>query len=222
MNENHTNVDQRKRSDAEWVADLSGANGPTQQEEAIENLSRYLYVVTYNNLWNRRRTVVRLGHFGDEDLCDLAMDFTQQFMEKMVQNQFALLKKYRAEGRFTTWAAAVTVNLVRSEFRKACWSRVEPLQDRYVHGTRVVQPELAFVNSQLHEILQAGIDKLPNRMRTVFIRNVIDGESTGTIAAEMGVTTNTIYLLIHRARKKLQEFLFDAGFEQRDVLVLGR
>jgi len=225
MNEIYTKFGHKKRNNAEWIADLSGAKGPIQQEEAIENLSRYLFIVVYNNLRKQHSNLMRLHYLGNEELCDLAMDFTQQFMEKMVQNQFALLGKYHAEGRFTTWAATVTLNLVRSEFRKARWSRVEPLSDRSVStilNRDLGQPESMLISSQFYEVVQASLNKLPERTRIVFIRSIIDGESTSSLATEMGVTPNTIYLLIHRGRKKIQKFLFDAGFEYQEALVFKR
>lgn len=221
MNTMRTGSNLKMRSNQKWISELTGMNGPFQQQETIDELARYLYVVTYNELKKKRTSLARLNQLGDEELCDLAFDFTQQFMEKMVRDQYTLLKKYHAKGRFVAWAAKVTLNIVRSELRKASWSRIEPLQNLYVQTKETMQPEAALMNSDLRELLTACLDKLPSQTRTIFIRVVLDGESTSSIAAEMGVTPNTIYLLIHRTRKKMQKLLLDAGFEQSQNLSLA-
>lgn len=220
MRKLHTRVKQTKRTNEEWVADLSGVRGSSLQAVAIDELTRYLFVVIYNDLSTKRTNVAKVSELTEEELADLAMDFVQQFMEKMVENDCALLEKYHAKGHFTTWAAQVALNIVRSEFRKMRWSREAALYDQYCYSRQQTRPDTVVINRQIHDILQSGLAQLPNQTRTVFVRRMIDRESTSAIAAEMGVTPNTVSLMVHRAKKKMKAFLTEAGVDAQGMIVL--
>ncbi len=219
-----------RRSDSEWVATLSGALGNVAQEEGLNDLARYLYVVIYNNLSERGRSIPLLRKLHQEELADLTLDFVQQFMEKLVRDDYDLLRKYHAKGRFTAWASQVMLNIISSELRKAHWLRQEPLQerielaqrigfeDRSLLGDRTTRPEEATLNGQLGEVLQVSIDGLPSRMRAIFIRRVIEGESATAIAEEMDVSINVVHMLVHRAKKQIRRFLNEAGMSLDEVM----
>jgi RNA polymerase sigma factor (sigma-70 family) len=69
-------------------------------------------------------------------------------------------------------------------------------------------PEAAYARTVLVEELEAAMDELPNEQREVFIAHEIDGRSFKQLAAETGVSVNTLlsrkrYAVLH-LRKKLQ------------------
>jgi RNA polymerase sigma factor (sigma-70 family) len=70
-------------------------------------------------------------------------------------------------------------------------------------------PEAAYVRSLLWEELQQALAELPEEQRAVFIAHEIDGRSFKDLAAETGVSVNTLlsrkrYAILH-LRERLKE-----------------
>jgi RNA polymerase sigma factor (sigma-70 family) len=76
-------------------------------------------------------------------------------------------------------------------------------------------PEAAYMRSVLIEELEAALDELPNEQRQVFIAHEIDGKNFKHLAAESGVSINTLlsrkrYAVLHlraRLQSVYEEFL---------------
>ncbi len=70
-------------------------------------------------------------------------------------------------------------------------------------------PEAWFVRQALLEALEAAVDELPADQREVFIAHEIEGRSFKEMAAEMGVSVNTLLsrkrYAVLRLRKALQD-----------------
>lgn len=216
MNKKYRGDTRKRRTDKQWVDELSGRCGAASQTKAVDELTRYLFVVVYNDLIVRQGHIVRLGELAHDELCQFAQDFSQQFMEKLVKDEFALLEKFHAKGHFTTWASQVVLNLVRSEFRRARWSTDVAFPFQITDPQSTMLPDLAVINAQMFESLQRGVEQLPTQMHNVFIRLVLKEEKASALAEEMGVTVNTIYLIMHRAKKKIRRFMQDDGYQLQD------
>ena len=70
-------------------------------------------------------------------------------------------------------------------------------------------PEAAYARSLLWEELEAALEELPKEQREVFIAHEIDGRSFKQLAAETGLSVNTLlsrkrYAILH-LRKRLKE-----------------
>lgn len=74
-------------------------------------------------------------------------------------------------------------------------------------------PEAAYVRSVLLEELTGALAELPEEQRAVFIAHEIEGRSFAQLAAETGVSTNTLLsrkrYAVLRLRKKLEEIYRD-------------
>ena len=76
-------------------------------------------------------------------------------------------------------------------------------------------PEAAYMRSVLIEELEAALDELPDEQRQVFIAHEIEGKSFKELAAESGVSINTLlsrkrYAVLHlrqRLQSVYEEFL---------------
>lgn len=111
------------RTDQEWLDSLKGGVERNAQAAAIDDLANYLYVVSYNYLKTRKKSIAYLNSLADEEIGKFAADYVQEFLEKLIVNDFALVDKYNGIGKFTVWAAQIVINLISSDLRKASWVR---------------------------------------------------------------------------------------------------
>lgn len=211
QNRNHRLNVGKLRTNDEWILHLSGASGPANQQEAHEDLSRYLFVVIFNYLQKRRHSLYALSLYADEEIVPLVYDFVQLFMEKLVTDDYALLKKYSTLGRFTSWAAQVSLNLVSTEFRRACWSRQGPLTREAYSDQLLESPEASVLRAQVANTIERCLSKLPEHYRTVLVRCVAEDEKAVDIAEDMELSANAVYILIYRAKAALRKQLIREG-----------
>jgi RNA polymerase sigma factor (sigma-70 family) len=68
-------------------------------------------------------------------------------------------------------------------------------------------PEAAYARNVLLEEFEAAVDELPAEQREVFIAHEIEGRSFKELAAESGLSVNTLHLRKHYAVLKLRERL---------------
>jgi RNA polymerase sigma factor (sigma-70 family) len=68
-------------------------------------------------------------------------------------------------------------------------------------------PEAAYLRSLLLEELETALDELPAEQRQVFIAHEIDGKSFKELAAETGLSMNTLLSRKHYAVRHLRESL---------------
>jgi len=125
---------------------------------------------------------------------------------KIVKNIGAYVNKEN-EVPFELWIRRITVNHIIDEFRKNKSFR-ESHDTRDMHEEEYIHPHYdpALEKAKLEEILYA-IDKLPAMNRAVFNLFVMDGYKHEEIASMLQISANTSKVHLHRAKKKLQEFL---------------
>lgn len=68
-------------------------------------------------------------------------------------------------------------------------------------------PEESFINTQRYQSLGRALKKLPEKERQVLISKFVFEMSHRQIADQLGLSTNSIYTYIARARKKLRKAL---------------
>jgi len=145
-----------------------------------------------------RRESSRLGDFIRRRVPDPtdAEDILQDVLE-------AFVEAYRlpsAIEQVSAWLFQVARNRIVDRFRK---KREEPLDDSGDpddEDTRLALalpspdggPEAAYARSMLLGTLQRALDELPANQREVFIAHELDGRSFKTMAAETGVSVNTL------------------------------
>lgn len=205
-----------RRSNQEWVEELSNTHHENVQIKAHRDLANYLFVVAYNYLNKRRENLQMLSQLPNEEIASLAEDAVQDFMEKLVRDEYALLSSYRASGRFTSWAAQIVCNQLCSELRKVGWQRQERISEVCTISTQdqgLPSPYASVVQGQTHELLQSCMNKLPERYRLALIRRVVDGEKAKDIAADLKVTPNTVHILVYRAKQQMRQLVMNEGLE---------
>jgi RNA polymerase sigma-70 factor (ECF subfamily) len=125
---------------------------------------------------------------------------------KIIKNISSYTKKENSVP-FELWIRRITINYIVDEFRKNKIYResqdMRDMQDEdYLHP----HYDPALEKAKLEEILFA-IDRLPAMNRAVFNLFVLDGYKHEEIAGMLNISPNTSKVHLHRAKKKLQEFL---------------
>jgi RNA polymerase sigma factor (sigma-70 family) len=134
---------------------------------------------------------------------------------------FELLEAYRLMKPVETagaWLFRVARNRIIDRFRK---KKPEPLADLNVESeggeslsleeflpSSDAGPEAAYARMVLIEELETALEELPEQQRRVFIEHEIEGRSFKELAAETGVSVNTLlsrkrYAVLH-LRQRLQ------------------
>lgn len=140
-------------------------------------------------------------------LC-LRLSRKPQEAEEMTQEVFVRawerLERFRSPGHFAAWLKRVAVNLTITARRTvARRGEPQPLFEEYgVPGDdRGVRISGARVD------LEKAIAALPGGARTVFVLHDIHGYRHGEIAEMTGTAMGTTKAQLHRARKRLREYL---------------
>jgi RNA polymerase sigma factor (sigma-70 family) len=147
--------------------------------------------------------------------------------EDILQDVFSeLVEAYRLMkpiGQAGAWLFRVARNRIIDSFRKR---KREPIAERAAFegdGEQLAieellpsqdgSPETAYARSVLLEELGDALEELPREQREVFIAHEIDGRSFKEIAAETGVSVNTLLSRKHYAVVHLRERLRDVYAE---------
>ena len=121
---------------------------------------------------------------------------------------FNKIEQYAHKGSFEGWMKRIMVNIALEKFRKRY--RLHTVDDMNVYDYKAVNEDVyAQMNAnQLMEIVQ----QLPPRYKMVFNLYAIDGYNHSEIAEMMEIAEGTSKSNLARARKILQDKIFDLGY----------
>ncbi|MEZ6194161.1 MAG: RNA polymerase sigma factor [Planctomycetota bacterium] len=173
-----------------------------RDREAFGELSRRYEKSLYN---------VVFGVVGD---ADLAQDVTQETFLRA----FRFLEHYRKTFRFSTWLFRIGVNLGISKLRRArLESDVFSAEGLRHHGILgpgggLTPVDRALMEERAREVVRA-VGELSERYRTVLMMRYGEGMSCRDIGQELGISANSVSIILHRGKLKLKEFLEVEGGE---------
>lgn len=144
--------------------------------------------------------------------------------EDVVQETFLAALKARDtfSGRSPerTWLIGILkhkiVDLIRKESRELPSEKIEALQsesdllfDKTGHWRTgpldwQVHPQKVLEQKEFQAVLRECIEKLPERLRASFVLREMDGEDTEKICKVLGVTPTNLWVVLYRARTRLQ------------------
>jgi RNA polymerase sigma-70 factor (ECF subfamily) len=145
--------------------------------------------------------------------------------------QEAYLQAYRAmggfrgESRLSTWLVSIAVNQAlgrrRQRARRAevVWLGVDPAEHpemEMASDPSQEDPERAAWRAQVRAMIEAGIDRLPEAFRTVFVLRGVEELTVEETAAALGIPAATVRTRFFRARALLRETLareVDSGID---------
>ena len=196
------------RNDHQWLEDLN-SSASQRRSDAIADLRDLLL----------RGLTKTLAHHPRVDRA-FVEDVVQEASLKILSN----LDSFQGRSKFRTWAITIAVRTAVSQMRKRQWQDVS-LES--LTAAAVLDPSLTIDQSEtadqtanraaLLRALKAVIDaQLTNKQWTA-ITAELAGMPLAEIAEKMDTSPNSLYKLLHDARKKLRRGLEAEGFTIDDV-----
>ena len=148
---------------------------------------------------------------------DAAADACQEAFLKAYQ----AIKQYRG-GSFKSWLLRIVTNTcydqMRYKSRRPATSLEDMVEnsdhagDKLVNGSE--RPEESILRGELSDLIQLGINHLPDDQRVVLVLSDVQGFSYQEIAEIVGQPLGTIKSRLSRGRQRLRDFLL----EQQELL----
>jgi RNA polymerase sigma-70 factor (ECF subfamily) len=210
-----------KRTNAEWLQALQEP-GDVQQE-TIAELREYLLRAAFVYLRDRRP---ELSGVSSSVLYELAEDFAQNALIAIRDN----LDNFRGDSKFTTWAYRFVINEAAGELRKRRYRNIS-LDDLMEQETAVfttllktdtrLDPESETGRQELIKFLLHVIqNELNERQRIAILGIHFQGRSMQEVAELLETSPNTLYKILHDARKKIKAKLLARHYGAGDILGL--
>ncbi len=125
------------------------------------------------------------------------------------------IKNFKAESTFSTWLYRIATNASLMKYRRRRDGHVslEQSQSAEPGGEPMqipdwsAQPLADLLNTETREVMQEGIAKLPEDLRTVFVLRDIEGLSNADVAEVLDISVAAVKSRLHRARIVLRDRL---------------
>lgn len=154
-------------------------------------------------------------------------DEAEEIAQEAFVKAFIHAGKYKTIAKFSTWLYTIATNLVRNRIRArgrapqffsirelARDDDVETKQVDLISDNR--SPDEVYNDTELREVIQRSIQKIPEKYRTSFVLREINQLSYEEIAAVTGLKLGTVRSRINRARscfRKIVEPLLHSGLD---------
>lgn len=209
-----------KRSNEAWLDALQGAG--ESQQEALLDLRDYLVRTAFVYLRDGRSDLLLLS---TDTLYEMAEDYAQNALLAIQEN----LDKFRGDAQFTTWAYRFVINEAAADLRRRrrdfSWEDVAG-QETAVFAS-LLGPDTGGdpdVKAEREEFLQLLWQILENdlneRQRWALLGVHFQGRSMQEMAEILETTPNTLYKMLHDARKKIKASLLAQHYSAGDILGL--
>jgi RNA polymerase sigma-70 factor, ECF subfamily len=197
-----------RRNDDDWRSDLASED-VALREDAVRDLRDMLCRGLAKTLSNH-------GRIDDAFLEDIAQEACIKILEK--------LGAFEGRSKFRTWAVTIAVRTAVSKMRKRDWQNVS-LESVLASGDFdpqiAVDPsettDQAYSRTKLLSKLKELIDSELTEKQWTALTAELGGMPLPQLAEKLGSNTNSIYKLLHDARKKLRRGLEASGFTVEDV-----
>jgi len=126
---------------------------------------------------------------------------------------YTALPRFRRDSQFSTWLFRIVTNCFLDAKKKTDRKPTDQLEDAWVDvdaKTTIVEQESpveASERGEREEILQRGIEKLPEYQRAMIVMFHIENLSYEDIAAALDLPIGTVKSRLNRARLALREIL---------------
>jgi RNA polymerase sigma-70 factor, ECF subfamily len=195
------------RNDDDWTRDLASQDAALR-DDAVSDLRDML-------CRGLSKSLSKHGRVDDAFLEDVAQEACMKILEK--------LGAFEGRSKFRTWAVTIAVRTAISAMRKRDWQNVS-LES--VTAGAEFDPQIAVdtrqtcdqtnSQSQLLSKLKDLIDSELTERQWTALTAELAGMPLPQIAEKLGSNANSLYKLLHDARKKLRHGLEAAGFTVDD------
>lgn len=197
-----------RRNDDDWTTDLASQDAALR-DDAVRDLRDMLCRGLAKSLSNH-------GRIDDAFREDIAQEACMKILDK--------LDAFEGRSKFRTWAVTIAVRTAVSKMRKRDWQNVS-LESVTAGGD--FDPQIAvdasetinqsYGRTQLLSKLKELIDSELTEKQWTALTAELAGMPLPQLADKLGSNTNSIYKLLHDARKKLRRGLEASGFTIDDV-----
>jgi RNA polymerase sigma-70 factor (ECF subfamily) len=128
------------------------------------------------------------------------------------------LKRFRGDAQFSTWIYRITANCASTYMAKGRRQRHDDLDDndQLIDERPEFDPESRADAAILRDRVEAALEQLPDKLRSVVVLRDIYDLTHEDIADQLGITVPAAKVRLHRARRKLREQLFPMPGEDSD------
>lgn len=130
-------------------------------------------------------------------------EWAEDLTQEVFTRAWTKLATFRGDSAFGTWLHRLAVNLILSRHQTLRRRRGRQLPDGEILDRLPTRPRHPGIAMDL----EAGIQRLPEGARQVFVLFDVEGYPHGEIAEMMGISEGTSKSQLHRARMMLREFL---------------
>jgi RNA polymerase sigma-70 factor (ECF subfamily) len=125
------------------------------------------------------------------------------------------LPNFKAESTFSTWLYRIATNASLMKYRRRREGHVSLEQSQSVDGAQepmqipdwTQQPMKELLNRETREVMEEGISRLPEELRTVFVLRDIEELSNAEVAEILKLSVAAVKSRLHRARIFLRDRL---------------
>lgn len=125
------------------------------------------------------------------------------------------LARFKIESTFSTWLYRIATNAALMKYRKRRDRHVSLEQSQNADGEGEAlqipdwsrQPLKDLLDTETHEVMEEGVRRLPEDLRTVFLLRDIEGLSNAEVAEVLDLTVAAVKSRLHRARIALRDRL---------------
>jgi RNA polymerase sigma-70 factor (ECF subfamily) len=126
--------------------------------------------------------------------------------------------RYEPSARLSTWLLTIARNLFLNELRYRTRHPTVSMhaseEEGHSHfdappGPAALHPDAALIERELHEAIDAALQKLPENQRSAMVLRRYEELSYEEIAEVLGVSVGSVKSLLFRARSTLKELLAD-------------
>lgn len=161
--------------------------------------------------YQRKVYAVALGIVKDTDL---AWDISQEAFVRVHGH----LAEFKGESSFSTWVLRITTHLGIDAVRRERVSQKDDVDDvregdlgdageGILATTLGTDPHDTVVRKELAERIQAALESLPEKHRTILVLREVEGLSYEELAERLGIHKGTVMSRLFHARKKMQAAL---------------
>ncbi len=205
------------RSNAEWLTALRETG--QSQENAVKELRQLLRRAIFSFLSRKRDPN---GGFLNHGYDDLAEDCAQE-AALLIQSK---LDQFRGDSQFTTWAYSIAIRVALNELRRRRWQATAADTARLGEAMPLWPidnpgPERSLEQQQawamLNELIETVLTPL---QRKALIAHAFQEMPLDLVAEWLGTNRNSLYKLIHDARKRLKAALLSRGVTHRELIAI--
>ena len=141
-------------------------------------------------------------------------DDTRDVMQEAYVKAYTKLNQFKHESTFSTWLIRIAINEALQEIRKKKrllnhYGAMENLISVFsLSDTNTMNPEKQAIKSETKTLIEAAVDRLPEKYRVVFVLQQVEGLSNPEIAECLQITESNVKVRLHRAKKLLKEEIF--------------